>query len=540
MSKTSTSSKGSNCSNKRSRSRGNGKPITKQMNRYDSTKTQREAKEIVDTGIHVSESNPVSFYTKFADYARDAANLPFSMPLGTPINFNLQYNYQQFNLKWFAPGLMRLRFQPSIGVSEDFTSPINQTSIKFWTYLRSIQKAAAKYDHQDITMMVLALDSAIMFHALMRRVYGLLGDYTPINMYYPRTIVQACGFDYDDLKANIADFRLYINQFAYNLQQYALPAGITLFDRHRWMCEGLYTDSKAAKAQTYVFVPAGFYKYNNTVGSGSQLTIQDWIPQANKSLTHTFAEVKAFGDALINAFSNDEDFAYISGDLYTFTEGRTYAVPYLDENYKVVPVYDETVLSQIENATIVGPLENTQITQDPSVNNGAILYNPIVVAGDHLQRYGALMNFHKDSPTSDDVIEASRLIATVELAGTTQSGVYLSSCGSEIVIGADVYSRNPATGKFRYNSFEDMSVFFNASTTVDELGDILQDILLLNCFDWAPRIELYNITGDTSADSGVIFGTTWDVDNFTPVQSEYLEQIQRASLMSLFVVGSGY
>lgn len=544
-------------SNKNSRSRsGNwkkygkgGKPSSKSLNKNNSTRNQRRDSEIVGTALKAEESssNPVEFYTKFAAYAKDAATLPFSLPLGVlyeeSYNFDLNSQGQggPFTLKEYTPGLMSIVFVPTIGISNDFTSPVNQTSIKFWTYLRSIQKAAASYDHQDITMMVIAIDNALMFHANMRRAYKLLGEYTPTNLYYPKALVAAAGFDYNDLKENIADFRMYINQFAYNLQQYALPDGIELFNRHQWMCEGIYVDSQSARAQTYEFVPQGFYKYDNTVATGSKLTLQTWL-NPTVPTTHTFAEVKQFGDALINAISNDEDFAFISGDIYNFTGGKTYKVPYLEEQEILLPLYDETVLSQIENAYIVGPVVNTDITQDPSVNNGAILYQPQAQIADSVFPLQAKMNFHHDAPTSDQVLEATRFIPCIGVTSDPGRLPYgqITSCGSELITAIQTWGVNPATGAFRFNQLNDSTQDIHNDMDPTDWRSVIGDLLLLANFDWAPRLDIVLMSGETRPYTWTWMGTSWDVDNMQIVDYRYVEQIQRAALMSLLVVGSGY
>lgn len=507
---------------------------TNRMNKCNSSKRQRRDAESVDAlEDNISKSNPVQLYNKYTQFAQDAGKLSFSTPVGEFINFGAGGSAASYA----SPGIMRIRFTPAIGVSKDFTSPVNRSSIKFWTYLRSIQKASSDYNHQDITMMMLALDSAVCFHSLMRRVYGLLTDVTPQNKYYPRALVAASGFSFDDLITHISDFRSYINEFAYLMEQYAIPKNVTLLERHQWMCEGIYTDSQSAKAQTYIFVPNGFWQYDNTVETGSQLTYKGWISAgAAGTQAHTFAEVVAFGNSLINAMSGDEDFGYISGDMYVFYNGDTFKVPYTDETYRILPSYDETVLSQIENATLVGELVNDEtsplvITQNPNVNAGAILFQPLAAHAPESENI--LMNFHWDSPSSDQVLEASRLITT--LADGSGSGyLALKSCGTEIITEVDVFTRNIATGKYRFNPVPYQTVNVNVTTTtVVEALNIIADMSNLQAFDWAPRLTVYEQTGDTGQNLSVV-GTTWDLDNVSEVSNSQIANLNTAALMSLF------
>lgn len=503
-------------------------------------KNQRRAEEAVDTFAAMSKSNPLEYYTKFSRFAEDAARLPFAFPLGTP--FDTVQNGVDQQTRYAVPGIMRIEFSPAIGISRDFTSAINRSSTRFYTYLRSNQKASANYDHQDITMMELALDSAYMFHAMCRRLYGVMQNVTPMNEYYARSLVAAMGGVYSDLRANLADFRAWINTFAYNLGQYALPAGITLFDRHRWMCDGYYVDSETTRAQTYVFVPLGFWMYDNTVETGSQLTFTYYLDKDSvlTAKQYTTAQLMALGDSLLNAIGGEEDFQYISGDIYNFYGGQTYSLPYVEENYKVVPAFEKTVLSQIENMRVMGRFAADPIvSQKPDVNDGAIIYNPTfkrTMLDQAGVRVKTFMNFHWDSPSSGDVIEASRLLPTIAVPQTGATTVLLEQCGTEIVHGLAIFATNPASGATRFNGVDNTIVVLGS--TVATLKNNIFDALHLAQFDWAPGLQFFAQSAGSSGITTSFIGFSWDIDNFSEIFDNYLNTIHDACLYSLFEVGS--
>lgn len=516
-----------------------GTPYRGQSNKDNSTKQDRRAEEAADTDVKMSRGNPVSYYTKFSTFASDAANLPFAKPLGAASKLfdtigksdKLKDNF------YFTPGVMRIQFTPSIGISDDYSSPINRASIRFYTYLRSNQKASASYDHQDVTMMEVALDSCYMFHALCSKAYSTVNLFTPANEYYSRAIVRGCGFDFDDLRANLQDFRAYINAFAYSLGQYALPDNMELFNRHRWMCEGLYVDGPTKKAQTYMFVPHSFFQYDNTVATGSQCTEKVWL--TTPTTVHTFAQAKTFGDELLAAISNEQDFAVISGDIYNFYGGKTYQLPYITENYAVLPTFDQTVLSQIENITLVGDLTNVKVTQNPSVNQGAILFHPgvsTVTNGYHITQ--SQINMHVDRPTSDQVLEATRLM--VGLSGTTSADMKFVTCGTEIVNRLDIFGRAYDDSG---NLVETTDSYQHSVTLVDAKGggvdnqdgtDVIKRMGQFAQFDWAPNIRVYR--HGTTLGQESYCGQTWDIDNVEDLPLAYLQNINLACLLSLFSV----
>lgn len=501
------------------------------------TSGERDAAEAMNDINRFSKSNPVSFYTKFDKFVLDAARLPFANPLGVANLIIDEVAGEPRQDDFYVPGIMAIRFIPSIGVSKDFTSPMNRSSIRFYTYLRSNQKASASYDHQDVSMMMVSMDSAYMFHALLSKIYSVVNQFTPANEYYSRGLMLAMNADFDDVRMHLQDLRAYINAYAYQLSQYAIPAGITWFDRHRWMCEGLYTDSTSTRAQTYMFVPDGFWVYDNTVTTGSQCTYKKYLRNgaSDADVPYTYAQLKAFGDTLINAVSNEEDFAVISGDIYNFYGGDTFKVPYIDENYSVLPIYDETVLSQIENANFVGQVSDASlvITQNPSVNGGAILFQPVTTT-QNLGLNQLHMNFHHDSPSSEEVIEASRLMAVAEDIPASESS-NIVSCGTELVWGVAIYSRSANLQFVRTTSISN-ALYYSTATTKESLDLIIKQVMALAQFDWAPHVRVWTSNGTDPTYE--LIGSTWDIDNYDVVPKQYMQNIHLGCLLSLFTVGT--
>lgn len=516
--------------------------------RYSGSRQDKRAEEIADTGAAMSRENPIETWNKFRQFADDAARIPFARVVGNTYDLSFKSAYgTEFTAKTADPGLMRIVFSPSVGVSEDYTSPLNRSSINFYGRLRSTQRAFNAYDHQDLTMMILALDSCVMFHALGRKIYGTLTSMTPINRYYPRALVGACGVSFPDTQKTIQDFRAWLNEFALQIEQYAIPDNIELLKRHQWMCEGLYTDSTATRAQTYMFVPAGFWKYNNTVATGSELEYVQYIKPGETAATqYTIEEFQAIGNSLINAISNDEDFARISGDLYAYYGGNVMKLPYVDEHYQILPRYDERVLSQIENATIMGWWASGYtpvISQNPNVNQGAIVFTPQMQV-EAMIPLQLQMNMHIDSPSTDDVIEATRLMCAFAPDIDSEYGVALSLCGTEIVHCLDIFVTNPTTMGIRsrrlqqpvYSIDEAYMAGDNAQRGWEYIQNQMNDILWLQKFDWAPRITICHFNNSLNPTGYQYNGNTWDIDNSIIIPENFLNAITTACLYSVFNV----
>lgn len=499
-------------------------------------KQQRREEAADDTVWNMSKSNPIEFYNKYTQFAQDASRIPFALPLGAPYTVKTQSNSTQHVI----PGVMRLSFAPTVGISNSNESPMNRSSINYYAGLRSRQKAFGDYDHQDVTMMLLAIDSACMFHALGRRLYGIMRDMTPVNEYYPRVLVAAHNLVFSQTQKELQDFRAWLNEFALRIEQYTLPDDIALIKRHQWMCEGLYTDSESSRAQTYLFVPTGFWRYNNTVTTGSQLEWVQFSKPDSANVQLTVEQFEAIGDSLINAISNEADFALISGDLTAYYEGSpTLKLPYVTEDYTILPSYDKVVLSQIENAMIVGDWAadyTPVISQNPAVNGGAILFSPITKGAPYNHVLSTYMNMRMESPSSDEVMEATRLMVDWEENDVIEPEIKvtftLKAIASEILQWIDVYRYNPANlNAAQHISITDNTRYFDQGDTEAQEANLIEELILLNKFDWAPQVHYFHLDAINTI---LYLGSSWDTDNFTPIDAKYLSTIHSAALYSLF------
>lgn len=533
--------------------REDSKVRNKQGNRHKFNKNQNKStnknnRKNGDSKYRVSTSNPFQWYDAFPQVIKDAGNLGFGVPLGKSIidDFNVDLpssGSKAYRSYYSSPGVLALTFVPGIGWSEDKTSPINRSATKMFVYLRSGQKAAKDYNSQDMMMMIMALDSCYAFHKLLQRIYGCMSLATPVNYYYPRTLVHAQGVDFDDIEANMSDFRAYINQFAISLGSYTLPGNIDILKRHMWMNSGIYADQNSAKAQTYMFVPSGFWKYDNTVTTGSKLTFKRWTsPDATTKLK--FADIKAFGQDLLNSILGDDDAAFISGDLLAAFGTQTMAtVDETPEGYRILPSYDVDVLMQIQNCTICGFLDAASlvITQDPSVNKGAIIFKPKTQEMYAPSLTGKVPINLVDLNTSyERVVEATRLVAasktkwnkTVEQLNNSGMALELDICAADIVEGVYIATgfNNNTWSIFKRLITQDIVV--KPTSTGSTIDSLLSSIAKMSAFDWAPRVNLWIAsTASMRLDSFI-----WETDNVTYADHTQVEQLHEAAFTSLFNV----
>lgn len=518
---------------------------SKRFTKRNSTKSQRRDKEIVDTaremakdGCERSRENDFEWYDKYALYTEYAGTIPF----GAPIGQNLSLTTTGIAHNNVIPGIMTLRFMPTIGYSANRNSPINRSSIRWYSMLRKAQKASSNYDSQDMMMAYMAIDSLAMFHEVGKRIIGIANMNSVLNRYIPEGLLTAMNVDPQDVRNNLADWWGYINKFAIDASNVVMPKGMTLRDRHEWMCSGLYTDGESERSQIYLFYPDGFWQYNNTVETGSQLDYVKW-PSGDQKMT--LASYKVMGNALLSALFADEDIGTISGDTQNaIGPNRCYAFQQITFDYRLDALYSELVLSQIENSTAVNAIASSYtpvITQNPSVNNGAILFTPSFqysqAAYATLAQKKLLFNFHHEKPSVKDTIEASRMRTSGAI--NTSTGILTpTSFGSEIILFYQIWTSKVGdpqtfepTGTFGSNVVFD----YNLNQATEDL--VLQYLSKLASFDWHPIQYLYsNSTSKVLTYNGALV----DYDVTAVLDTDKLADMHEAALTSCFAVPESY
>lgn len=516
----------------------------KQLTKRNSSKDQRRDAEIIGTAEAAeSKRNDFTWYNAFPQYTKYAGTIPTGVPLGNKYDLSLPDTVSTLDYSFNIPGIMTLRFIPGIGRSADKSSPINRSAIRWYTWLRYAQKASANYDSQDMMMAFVVLDSAYMYRSWMMRILGLANLATPLNKYTPQDFIYCQYVDADDVRNNIATLWGYINKFAIDLGSVTMPKDIDLRVRHEWMVSGVYLDDDDVRAQAYMFVPEGFYIYDNTVASGSQATFtqlsHNGQPISQTNLM-TVADIIEFGNNMLKSLLGDEDLGQISGDiLNALGEGNVVRLGEIDRGYTLLPSYNELVMSQIENATFFGyPTGNLNITQDPSVNNGAILYGPSFTnanpaIGNALFTRKWMLNFHKPDPTVEEVIEATRLMGIYDGPYDGTNPYTPTSYGSEILTTFQIWKHSftEDAPSRSFNSISALTINIDNGSSADT--NAIKFLADLASFDWHPTIYLYSATG-SSVDDITFCGVVCDFNVAVTMTPERLSDMHEAALTSLF------
>lgn len=498
--------------------------------------------------------NDVSWYTHYADLSDSAARIPFSWQPGRQIPFVYPLEFLNENsttAKYLYPGIMTLSFYPTVGRSTEISSPLNVCAREVYGRIRAKYSGSLEADAPDIMMYIIALDSLYMIYEDMKRVYYLLGQYTPYNTLYPKAIVEALGYDYDDLMENKVLLFQHICEAGAMLSKFLVPDQMDLFKRHQFMASNVYADSATSKSQQYAFKVGGFYTLKNT-STMTTLEITDWAGTMSGDQLTVQSAWNIFYTAIKKLMSWDTSYTIV-GYLQRAFEGESFLAPTpVLEQGVLTPVYNLEVLTQIQNLNAVNVKKSSlNVTQDPT-NDNILLCDPIMeyskVSGTYQywksSVYDPIISLPVDNPTTTDIIISTRLTAMPIGKPTGTSGSIKSShltCGTEIVYsigmttsqaGIPVNIPSQSCNLIEFGHTNDVLTTVNYAS-VNALTNMIWYSSMLTNFNMHPTIYTQTIDKDNGDQKASTY-ISCDADNVTVVKNEHMSDLHRMCIYSEF------
>nr|AVX53457.1 putative capsid [Marmot picobirnavirus] len=349
----------------------------------------------------------------------DAASHAYSHAIGSPLEYDTDLRIAGPYTAQSLPGIMAIHTSISPGISTDNTSALNIAARNIYSFVRHANSGHANYDSPDLMMYLLAMDSAYAMFSYAQRVYGIARTYSIVNRYYPKAILSAMGCNPDDVVLHLADLRYALNTLAIKIGSLCVPANMSFVTRHCQQYANIYTDTPGVKHQMYMYVPAGFFIFEETAyptGSSLRYCYFDRSVHTVQSIINDLNE-------MIEALICSEDINIMSGDiLKAFGAENVMKIGLIDEDYSVLPVFDPEVLMEINNTTCVGELKITEETWEDggpefkySPSNiwqrpdGAIVYNPIFGCSAPGMNSDVIVNMPMDVPAPEHTLAATRL-----------------------------------------------------------------------------------------------------------------------------------
>lgn len=565
----------------RGREYGNKKtPVPEKFNFQDKAMTKEYDKgwnAAIKTG---ASDNDASWYVPSNTLLSNVAQFPTALATGRPIPMEFIGNLStSVRNPQITPGILVLNTVPLCATTGEPKDPINLAGSALYTAMQVNSSRNPQYNANDLMLYLLAVTSCYSFYAWCTRVYGLTMNYNIMNRYTPEPLLYASGVDPEDIKVNLANLRTFINTFAYQLASFYLPQDIDYCARQVFLYTNVYTDANTSKAQYYMYNPIGFLQWIE--GEGGNLTTvkltlplnSDGTPGSWENLT--YAQIAAYGERLLNSLRQSEDIRLMASDLIkAFGLSSSYQVAPIADNFIVSPVYNQEVLMQFENAYILPSAQSVGLvySQTGELNNDSIKstfkatlpnvdWNLAGVAGDKATmiqtvitslRKTILLNFHKDDPSAEDIMVASRLsrnpINTASDLSVTGTGTDMqltienvSSSGTEIVLGALLYYIDADNAVQVYPLCSEM-IGLTAKTAADYpavISDFMDHVLRIAAlanFDWHPKISyaihMPNQSGNAAATTSTPY--IYDLETWVTITREEWDRMNEIALYGLF------
>lgn len=556
------------------------------VSRYD--KSKAALMDEVYKGRSTKGRNDVAWYSGNPELLRAAASFPFLPVLGTK-------PFSSADSTFRVPGVMRLKFAYAFGspnvTSSDYANvsqypiAINQAAKSVYSFLVHANSRNYTYEYQDLMMVIMA--GAQVFAALstVTRAYGISKTYAENSLYKPDALLTGMGFDPDDFRENLSRIWFDINNLIAQTSQIWIPNTFPVIQRWFWLSANLYQDAETWTPQLYFFQPAFFLQYNETAtteGGGLEPATYNANPAAaakdyavfNALQPHSWQDWKDLIQHMIDRLVNSEDRGIIMGDiLNAYGADKIYAMPSIPSDYRVEPVYNAEVLTQIENYVGTGLLTSNNtpsgsfpvgLRQTPD-GLAPVWYGATSLAAGSVSSANAcpnevVINFHQlAQPTPEQIVVATRLTGSGMVAikytsyffndpGSTESASSLKNssgeihllprtCGSEVGLGIDLIGYTPGeTTEWTISGLQ-----LNWGVGTNNTNPSSANTMLLQTFDWHPFIYrcITQSAGTTLAvgDAGEsTISAFGDYENYSVVPSIMLERLHQTALMSEFGV----
>ena len=465
-------------------------------------------------------------------------NLDFHDRVGGPYYFDLEENNGIFAVDPDVPsipGIMSLNFLPHYGEMGVVDDPLNLATQEMVTALRYAKSYSSTYTASWLGKYLIMADQVSMIHAMNLRIAGMMNWFSTVNQYYPEAVYTAMGLTHNSFSgANRDRFIGWANQFAKKAELFKVP-NLNVYDRHRFLCENIFSDAVGVQSQLFVFRPQCLYIYRVTdTNSYLELTQCPWTTGTTVSLD----QYVTYCNQIINSMVFDTDMTIVAADMLRYYgDSQLRHFEMMTYDYESQPVFNPVVCTQIHNMTIAPLYSSTRYPNstpsngwniETNPNTGMLLSRPMIDVTDEPNAFNLFMTQVLDSQdgsvSPDFVAEATRLKCMVMPITATNKTQFKLIAGTEIVTEARVYW-------YRYVG------------TSRNLGQIVLNVnnaqtwgLYAAKFANAPIVPIVNTVDIEGVKKVTLLGWVGDFNLLTYVTRRMLSQMFETSAFSIYKV----
>ena len=446
------------------------------------------------------------------------------------------------------PGIFKITLRPNIDSNSE-VSIINSLSSSMFKFIRSANSGMSQYEASDLMIYHLAIMSIYSQMNRIARMYSLLGSSRMMNFYWGDKILESLNVDSYSLTDKQAAIRSAYNVLVRKVNTLALPKYNLIPERWNYLLGSVFTDGTTETSQYYLFDMPYMLEYEGyTDRKGGKLVVKSFSKNDELSdrVDTTGSDLSQLDPILlvryllsyVDDLLNDADFNIMNGDmLKAFGNESLYQLVPLEEFTEINPVFDPSILSEINNSNI-SPFHMKELVQDgkQSYNNDrrAILRTSYTAPSNSSSPDGLIKNdkywtFHDnaffnsltDNPTAEEVIRGTRLMSMAyvnkesygnyESRMTTKAEGLVLYAGTETVESYSIYSIsvpdiNGSPRRYYENGTGTMNVivynkpfyFVEATSRREDQFKIAKFLMKVTRFAYAPRFTFwYEVEADT-------------------------------------------
>lgn len=444
------------------------------------------------------------------------------------------------------PYAMQIYLNPAAACSMDMftnnhnrTSGINMAALKLYTTLSSQSGKTSNYGPEDLAILMLALGDLLSFVEYGRRTLGLAFTYNNRNWNYPVNIIEACGFD-DSVLTDLPQKRMDFNVALNTINKISFPANIAYFFKCTNLYQNIFLDSTSPMAQSYILMPFSVWVLDEKSNPTGSVLKSKTLFTSTTSLMSWDTYLTTLNE-MIEAIMMSSTFNYIYGDVLNYAAKSSTPMLHLDlvsEDYAVIPVYNELVLTQIHNMNAWGAPIADELFADngyaKAVNTpnndvigdaetGTVRYNP-AFASKSLYLQDLYIDALNPDPDVNVRVDMTRFAIRADFDRNTYKrdnptpirAITDASLPDHYPVVFNIISASGHTSSFTTSNNAEGGTWYAFASKITQ-------------FDWAPIVY---VCGDANyKEDFMMFG---DLDYYTSVGRNYLGPVNELCYQGLF------
>nr|UVJ88891.1 putative capsid protein [Picobirnavirus sp.] len=426
--------------------------------------------------------------------------------------------------------------------SDGSENPINNAGARLKTQtLKSNSRSSVPYEGSDEVLNVLCTADIVTALIEAERALSIYTTYIYDNAYFAESLITALGFDYDDLDANIANYRKKWTSLATDFNATIVaPAQMTLFMRKIYLASNVFADGDSTHIkQVYAYRQIYFNKLND-VGNGTEITdfhgthslgeLLAWIKTAivrirdNKDYQNMYEDLrhaflKIFG---INPMLPTTPFQFNTDPLNREQIHNIKTLPIcITSNYFKMLPSDFEFRSGTDGYLYQGRAGNIRFrgfyydvgemsSADTVSTNCAIQYyyggSKSTAGNIPKSANGSIYNMYKDDITGDDILDITRGNVTLKYHNNgAQEYFEVADCGTELFTEIRVYCFDD---DYQLTQFQIGTVVIDNNNSYEGLTStfFLTEDAMISRFDWHPLITFVTTSPQTADPNNALAG----------------------------------